>query len=88
VILVPSEAPLPAFTLADLRRHDGDRYPAYVAYRGQVFDVSQSREWRQGLHRQLHWAGQDLTRELVDAPHGEETLQRFRIVGALADPGG
>lgn len=74
------------FTRSELSRHDGDRAPAYVAYGDTVYDVSRSPEWRRGLHRNLHWAGQDLTDELVDAPHGVETLQRFPVVGQLADP--
>jgi predicted heme/steroid binding protein len=72
------------FTRMELSAHDGDRGPAYVAYGAQVFDVSTSGEWRHGLHRNLHWAGQDLTDELVDAPHGVETLLRFPVVGTLA----
>ena len=72
------------FSLQELRRHDGTRGPAYVVYGRQVYDVSRSGEWRFGLHRDLHWAGQDLTDELVDAPHGVETLARFPVVGVLA----
>jgi predicted heme/steroid binding protein len=71
------------FSLAELRRHDGERGPAYVAYRSLVYDVSDSREWRAGLHRNLHWAGQDLTEALPDAPHGPENLARFPVVGRL-----
>ena len=74
------------FSTADLRRHDGERGPAFVAYRGRVFDLSASREWRSGLHRGLHWAGQDLTTALGDAPHGEETLLRFPVVGWMEEP--
>jgi predicted heme/steroid binding protein len=77
------EVAWPVISLADLRRHDGTTAPAYVAYAGRVFDVSRSHEWRRGLHRNLHWAGQDLTDELADAPHGVETLLRFPVVGVL-----
>jgi predicted heme/steroid binding protein len=72
-------------SLAELRRHDGGDRPAYVAYAGRVYDVSASREWRHGLHRNLHWAGQDLTAELGAAPHGVETLLRCPVIGVLAD---
>ena len=47
--------------------------------------MSESGEWRFGLHRDLHWAGQDLTDEIADAPHGEETLYAFPIVGVLVE---
>lgn len=74
------------FTLRELSRCDGDRGPAYVACRGKVYDVSASGEWRGGLHRELHWAGQDLTDFLAEAPHGIETLERFPVVGLLQPP--
>lgn len=77
-----------SFTRAELSRHDGDRAPAYIVYGRTVYDVSRSPEWRQGLHRNLHWAGQDLTAELAEAPHGVETLLRFPVVGRLADGDG
>jgi predicted heme/steroid binding protein len=54
-----------------------------VAYEGRIYDVSLSPEWRDGLHRNLHWAGQDLTAYLVEAPHGEENLSRYPVVGRL-----
>jgi predicted heme/steroid binding protein len=78
-----AESELPDFTPDQLSRFDGSRGPAYVAYAGRVYDVSDSPEWRHGLHRQLHWAGQDLTRYLADAPHGEENLARYPVVGRL-----
>ena len=80
---VPPRNPqaLPVFTRASLARFDGDRGRAYVACQGMVFDVTDSPEWREGLHRNLHWAGQDLSRELEDAPHGIETLLRCPRVG-------
>ena len=78
-------AGLRPFSRQELRWYDGDRGPAYVAYQGRVYDVSASGQWRSGLHRGLHWAGQDLTAHLADAPHGVETLLRFPLVGWLAD---
>lgn len=74
---------LPSYTRASLARFDGSRGVALVACGDKVFDVSASGEWRGGLHRGLHWAGQDLTRYLADAPHGVETLERFPVVGRL-----
>ncbi|MBK6768987.1 MAG: cytochrome b5 [Ardenticatenales bacterium] len=79
---------LPIFTRGQLARHDGDRAPAYVACGGLVYDVSASSHWPRGLHRSLHWAGQDLTAELADAPHGIESVMRMPCVGRLADAPG
>jgi predicted heme/steroid binding protein len=78
-----------AFTPLELRRFDGERgHPAYVAFRGVVYDVSAMKRWRGGFHETLHFAGQDLTRYLADAPHGEEVFRRpgVVIVGRLQDP--
>jgi predicted heme/steroid binding protein len=53
-----------------------------------VYDVSAMKRWRGGFHETLHFAGQDLTRYLADAPHGEEVFRRpgVVIVGRLQDP--
>jgi predicted heme/steroid binding protein len=69
------------FTSAELRRYDGDRgRRAYVAFRGVVYDVTAMRRWRGGFHEGLHFAGQDLTAFLSDAPHGEEVFRRPGVV--------
>ena len=69
---------------SELRRRDGSRGAAWVACRGFVYDVSDSPLWRGGLHRDLHWAGQDLSAELEDAPHGIESVERCPRVGRYA----
>lgn len=71
------------FSRAELARYGGSRGPTYVAVDGVVYDVTGSGEWRGGLHRELHWAGQDLTAYLAEAPHGMETLLRYPVVGTL-----
>ncbi|MFD2598565.1 cytochrome b5 domain-containing protein [Sphingobacterium corticis] len=64
------------------RRNGQDRPEIWVAYRGMIYDVSESRLWQNGKHYE-HWAGQDLTSELSDAPHSEKVFARFPIVGQL-----
>jgi predicted heme/steroid binding protein len=72
------------FTSLQLRRYNGEgRTPAYIAYRGKVYDVTGSRRWRDGLHEGLHWAGFDLTEYLANAPHGEEVFERYPVVGEM-----
>lgn len=61
-------------SINELRRHDGDDLPMLIAYQGVVYDVSDCPHWKKGLHEGLHFPGQDLTDELVDAPHGEEVF--------------
>ena len=73
-------------SLAELRRNNGERGSRkYVAYDGLVFDVTDCPKWRPDLHEQLHFAGQDLTSELPDAPHKEDVFQRpcVKLVGRL-----
>jgi predicted heme/steroid binding protein len=71
------------YTLQQLALRNGqDRKEIWVAYEGKIYDVSTSRLWRDGKHYE-HWAGQDLTAELKDAPHTEHVFQRFEVVGEL-----
>jgi predicted heme/steroid binding protein len=72
------------FTLEELKKCDGkDGRPAYVAYKGKVYDVGDSFLWVDGDHQGEHEAGEDLTEEMAQAPHGEETLERVKLVGVL-----
>lgn len=73
------------FTVAELAGFDGRKgQPAYVAYKGLVYDVSASSLWSNGDHQGMHQAGQDLTEAMADAGHGDEVLARFPVVGRLA----
>jgi predicted heme/steroid binding protein len=72
------------FAIEDLKQHDGRQgRPAYIAYKGKVYDVSDSPLWLDGDHQGLHEAGRDLTAEMSEAPHGEETLANMKVVGVL-----
>jgi predicted heme/steroid binding protein len=74
-------------TLAELRRSNGDLgAPKWVAFQGIVYDVSDCPRWRRELHELLHFAGQDLTAELREAPHKTEVFSRpcVKIMGRLA----
>jgi predicted heme/steroid binding protein len=68
----------------ELSRYTGkDGNLAYIAYRGIVYDVTESFLWKNGKHQVLHEAGRDLTEELDDAPHGPNLLERVPVVGKL-----
>lgn len=62
------------FTESELRRFDGESGPMYIACDGIVYDVTDCYRWRTGLHENLHFPGQDLTHELVNAPHNGEVF--------------
>ena len=69
-----------------LSRYDGkDGSPAYIAYDGKIYDVSDSFLWQKGRHQVRHLAGQDLTGELATAPHSAELLEPFPLIGILVD---
>ena len=63
-------------------RNGQDKPETWIAYKGMVYDVTHSKMWRQGKHYE-HWAGQDLTDELKDAPHTEIVFERLQIIGRL-----
>lgn len=71
-------------TLAELAENNGkNAKPAYIAFKGKVYDVSNSVFWMDGDHMGTHEAGKDLTSEMELAPHAEETLKRVVLVGTL-----
>jgi predicted heme/steroid binding protein len=64
-----------------LQAFDGNNEsPAFIAYNGQVYDMSALKLWKKGTHMK-HQAGRDLTDFLPKAPHGEEKLETVPIVG-------
>jgi predicted heme/steroid binding protein len=74
------------FTREELSEYAGeDGGPVYFAYKGKVYDASESWQWRGGKHQVMHAAGQDLTEALADAPHGEDLLSRLPIIGEPVD---
>lgn len=73
------------FQVEELEAYDGQEgRPAYLAHKGKVYDVSESRLWRKGIHVRRHHAGNDLTTDLTAAPHDESVFERVPMVGLLA----
>jgi predicted heme/steroid binding protein len=78
-----SMQPIPEYTKSQLALRNGqDKPQIWVAYLGNIYDVTESRLWRNGKHYE-HWAGQDLTDELKDAPHTKSVFEKFEIIGKL-----
>lgn len=76
-------ANLPFYTLSQLALRNGqDRDEIWVAFEGKIYDVTRSRLWRNGKHYE-HWAGQDLTPEMKDAPHLATVFDKFEVIGLL-----
>jgi predicted heme/steroid binding protein len=73
----------PEYTARQLALRNGqDKPQIWIAYKGFIYDVTESRLWRNGKHYE-HWAGQDLSDEIKDAPHTESVFAKFKIVGIL-----
>lgn len=81
----PEGGEMSASALAQCDGREGR--PAYVAYRGELYDVSGSRLWKEGNHLRRHQAGCDLTEALPLAPHGEEKVLAMPHAGRLAKDG-
>ena len=74
---------LPLYSKAQLALRNGqDKPQIWVALHGMIYEVTASRLWRDGKHYE-HWAGQDLTDELKDAPHTEKVFEKFKVIGKL-----
>ena len=74
-------------TVEELSRYDGKNgRAAYVAVDNVIYDVTQSRLWRGGVHDPSEGravAGRDLTEVFKHAPHGKDHLERFPVAGSL-----
>ena len=71
------------YTREELEGYNGKNGKIYIAYQGQVYDVTDSSLWEGGNHQGLHDAGQDLTEAIDEAPHGPETFKDYPVVGTL-----
>ena len=72
-----------SFTEAELNECDGTGdNPTCVAYKGKIYDVSSGPNWIGGSHYQ-HVAGEDLTEAMAEAPHGDDVMDSFPIIGEL-----
>lgn len=71
-------------TTESLPLFDGrEGHKGIVSVDGKLYDVSDSRLWRDGVHLRKHQAGQDLTEALKGAPHSAEVLERVPMIGTL-----
>jgi len=60
-----------------------DGVPAYIGFKGKIYDVSNSKKWKNGEHMRKVQAGEDLTQMISQAPHGEEKVFTMPFVGEL-----
>ena len=71
------------FTKSQLALRNGtEKEEIWIAHQNIIYDVTHSKLWRDGKHYE-HWAGQDLTEELPDAPHDTGVFEKLKVVGKL-----
>lgn len=71
-------------TLEELSKFNGQNgQPAYIAVDGIIYDVTNIPKWKGGVHQNLHTAGNDLSKAILDSPHGKSMLKDVPIVGRL-----
>jgi predicted heme/steroid binding protein len=70
------------YTLEELAEYNGKNGKAYIAYQGQVYNVSDNDLWKNGSHKGCN-AGTDLTGKMDQTPHRAEILKGYSIVGTL-----
>jgi predicted heme/steroid binding protein len=76
-------------TIEELLSFDGkEGRPAYIAYNGSIYDVSNSGIWLNGIHFFKHPAGIDLTEYLKKAPHDEDRVLRMPKIGIIVSGAG
>lgn len=70
-------------TITDLEMYDGqDGNDAYIAYEGMIYDVTDVAAWSGGNHNGVS-AGQDITEEIMNAPHGISPVEGLTAIGEL-----
>ena len=74
------------FTEEELGEFDGSETgkPIYFAYKGKVYDVTDSPLFIDGMHFE-HPAGTDLSDFMEESPHGDEVLEEFKVVGSYEE---
>lgn len=72
-----------AETLSQYNGLDGEK--AYIAIDGIVYDVSEEPLWMDGIHHGRFKAGNDLTDNMKNAPHGLSKLTGLTKVGTYEE---
>ncbi len=82
---VPTEG-VKLFTIEELKHFDGTEGKAiYIGYKGMIYDISASPLFQGEKRMRCHIAGKDLTKDIDIAPHGEDLVFTFPVVGRLKE---
>jgi len=85
-LTIDADTGLLQMTIDELAQFNGkDGSKAFVAIDGNVYDVTGNRKWLDGNHEKGMSAGRDLSEFISGAPHGNDILKQFTIVGKIVD---
>jgi arsenite oxidase small subunit len=77
---------LRSFTQKELEPFDGkEGHPFYIVFNGKVYDLAKSHLWIEGTHMGIHTRNENLAESIKKAPHTQETLERFPIIGTFSE---
>jgi arsenite oxidase small subunit len=80
------EGKLKSYSSSELQQFDGQNgHPFYVVFKGKVYDLTGSKLWLQGKHMGIHTRNEKLGETIKGAPHGEDLLERFLLLGEFED---
>ncbi|MGB9866246.1 cytochrome b5 domain-containing protein [Fervidobacterium gondwanense] len=69
---------------SELSKYNGKNAPVMVSVGGIIYDLSNSKSWSGGNHKNQHSAGQDLTYDILKlSPHGISKIKSFPSYGIL-----
>ena len=82
-----SEAKPRKYSAVELQQFDGlEGRPLYIVFKGKIYDLSASKLWPQGKHMGMHTRSQNLSEAIKSAPHGEDNIFRYPLVGEIEEP--
>ncbi len=70
-------------TIKELKNFNGkDGKKAFIAVDGVIYDVSNSKAWKNGMHKGKK-AGEDVSDVINKSPHGKSVLNNLEIIGKI-----
>jgi predicted heme/steroid binding protein len=74
---------LPHYTKSQLALRNGSEMDEiWIAFEGKIYDMTQSNYWKNGKHYG-NFAGQDLTDDLINSPHGKRVFENLPVIALL-----
>lgn len=73
-------------TIEELAHFNGkEGRPAFTSLSGNIYNVTNSKLWKDGIHFKKHISGVDLTNALKQAPHNAEIVEKMPLIGKTVE---